>query len=68
MLLLNNEGLRFDGFDVEGGASPSESVRISEDSHLNVIIFGIGLVVGVLSIVVHNNDNTKIFFIYSLSN
>ncbi len=44
-----------------GSLLPSESDRISEDFHFNVV--NVGFVFDVPTTVVHNNIKTKIFFI-----
>ena len=62
---------RFDGLSLWKGFLPSESDRISEDFHFNVVNVGfvvlVVLVGDVPTIVVHNSDRAKSFsrpFIY----
>ena len=55
---------RFDGLILSKGFLPSESDRISEDFHFNVINVGFVLFGEVPTIVVHTSNNrTKFFFI-----
>ena len=54
---------RFDGLSLSKGFLPSESVRISEDFHFNVINVGVFLIGDVPTIVIHNNSKLKIFLL-----
>ena len=51
---------RFDGLILSNGLLPSESVRISEDFHFNVVNVGLDLVGDVPTIVVHNSISVKL--------
>ena len=58
---------RFDGLSLWKGFLPSESDRISEDFHFNVVNVGFVFLGDVPTIVVHNSDRAKSFsmpFIY----
>ena len=54
---------RFDGLILSKAFLPSESVRISEDFHFNVINVGVFLIGDVPTIVIHNNSKLKIFLL-----
>ena len=54
---------RFDGLILWKGFLPSESGRISEDFHFNVINVGVFLIGDVPTIVIHNNSKLKIFLL-----
>ena len=56
---------RFDGLILSKASLPSESDRISEDFHFNVVNVGLDLIGDVPTIVVHNSVNVtlKIFFL-----
>ena len=56
---------RFDGLSLWKGLLPSESDRISEDFHFNVVNVGLDLVGDVPTIVVHNSISItlKIFLL-----
>ena len=56
---------RFDGLSLWKGFLPSESDRISEDFHFNVVNVGLDLVGDVPTIVVHNSISItlKIFLL-----
>jgi len=51
---------RFDGLILSNGLLPSESVRISEDFHFNVVNVGLDLIGDVPTIVVHNSISVKL--------
>ena len=48
---------------LSNGLLPSESVRISEDFHFNVVNVGLDLIGDVPTIVVHNSVKLKIFLL-----
>ena len=54
---------RFDGLILSKAFLPSESVRISEDFHFNVVNVGLDLIGDVPTIVVHNSVKLKIFLL-----
>ena len=56
---------RFDGLILSKGFLPSESDRISEDFHFNVVNVGLDLIGDVPTIVVHNSISVtlKIFLL-----
>ena len=56
---------RFDGLILSKGFLPSESDRISEDFHFNVVNVGLDLIGDVPTIVVHNSVSVtlKIFLL-----
>jgi len=63
--LLSQMSKRFDGLILSKASLPSESDRISEDFHFNVVNVGLDLIGDVPTIVVHNSISVtlKIFLL-----
>ena len=61
--LLSQMSKRFDGLILSKAFLPSESDRISEDFHFNVVNVGLDLIGDVPTIVVHNSVKLKIFLL-----